>query len=156
MLSNCSAGEDSRESLGQQGDQTVNPKGNQPWILVGSTDAEAEAPILWPQDENRWLNGKDLDAGKDWRQEEKRVTGWVGWMASLMQRTWTWANSRWWRTRKPGMLQSMWLQSWTLTGDWIATLVMIAVKHVFQKFAARFIIFIFYCEMTLHILLSFF
>ena len=48
------------------------------------------------------------DAGKDWRQEEKGMTGWNGWMASLTQWTWVWTTSgRWWRTRKPGMLQSM-------------------------------------------------
>ena len=49
----------------------VNPKGNQLWIFTGRTDAEAEAPILWPPDAKNWLIGKDPDAGKDWRQEEK-------------------------------------------------------------------------------------
>ena len=49
----------------------VNPKGNQSWILIGGTDAEAEAPILWPPDEKSWCIIKDSDAGKDWRQEEK-------------------------------------------------------------------------------------
>ena len=52
----------------------VNPKGNQPWILIGRTDAEAEASILWPQFVKNWLIGKDPDAGKDWRQEEMRAT----------------------------------------------------------------------------------
>ena len=52
----------------------VNPKGNQPWIIIGRTDAEAEAPILWPLDAKSWLIGKDPDAGKDWGQEEKRMT----------------------------------------------------------------------------------
>ena len=53
----------------------VNPKGNQPWIFIGRTDAEAEAPILWPPDAKSQLIGKDPDAGKDWGQEEvKRVT----------------------------------------------------------------------------------
>ena len=51
----------------------VHPKGNQPWIFIGSTDVEAKAPILWPPDVKSWLIGKDLDAGKDWEQE-KRVT----------------------------------------------------------------------------------
>ena len=54
--------------------QPVNPKGNQPWIFVGRTDAEAEALILWPPDVKSWLIGKDPDAGKDWRQEEKGMT----------------------------------------------------------------------------------
>ena len=49
----------------------VNPKGNQLWIFIGRTDAEAEAPILWPPDATSWLTEKDPDAGKDWRQEEK-------------------------------------------------------------------------------------
>ena len=51
----------------------VNPKGNQPWIFIGMTDAEAEAPILWPLVKS-WLIGKDPDAGKDWGQEEKEET----------------------------------------------------------------------------------
>ena len=52
----------------------VNPKGNQPWIFIGRTDAEAEASILWPPDDRSQLIGKGLDAGKDWEQEEKRAT----------------------------------------------------------------------------------
>ena len=52
----------------------VNPKGNQPWIFIGRTDAEAEAPLLWPPDPKNWLIGKDPDAGTDWRQEEKGTT----------------------------------------------------------------------------------
>ena len=51
--------------------QLVNPKGNQSLIFIGGTDAEAETPILWPPDVKNWLIGKDPDAGKDWRQEEK-------------------------------------------------------------------------------------
>ena len=53
---------DSKES------QPVHPKGNQSWIFIGRTDAEAETPILWPPDGKNWLIGKDSDAGKDWRQ----------------------------------------------------------------------------------------
>ena len=49
-------------------------KGNQSWIVVGGTDAEAETPILWPPDAKNWLICKDPDAGKDWRQEEKGMT----------------------------------------------------------------------------------
>ena len=52
----------------------VNPKGNQFWIFIRGTDAEAETPILWPPDTKNWLTGKDPDAGKDWRQEEKGTT----------------------------------------------------------------------------------
>ena len=54
--------------------QPVHPKGNQFWIFIGSTDAEAETPGLWPTDVKNWLTGKDPDAGKDWRQEEKVMT----------------------------------------------------------------------------------
>ena len=51
----------------------VNPKGNQPWILTWKTDAKAEAIKLWPPDVKSWLIGKDPDAGKDWRQKEKKA-----------------------------------------------------------------------------------
>ena len=54
--------------------KSVNPKGNQSWIFIGRTDAEAETPILWPPDSKNWLIGKDPDAGKDWRPEEKGMT----------------------------------------------------------------------------------
>ena len=58
----------------------VDPKGNQSWIFIGKTDAEAETPILWPPDAKNWLIGKDPDAGKDWRQEkgmtEDELVGW--------------------------------------------------------------------------------
>ena len=95
--------------LGSKEIKPVNPKGNQLWIFIGRTDAETEAPILWPHDAKNWLIGRAPDAGKDWGQEEKGDNrGWDGWMASLIQWTWVWANSRgWWRTGKPGVLQSM-------------------------------------------------
>ena len=87
-----SAGEDSWESLGQQGDQT-NYKGNQLWILIGRTEAEAEAPILWPPDGKSQLIGKDLDAGKDRRQKEKRVAEDEMVTVSPTQLIWIWASS---------------------------------------------------------------
>ena len=59
--------------------QPVHPQGNQFWIFAGRTDAEAEALILWPSDLKYWLIGKDLDAGKDWRREEKGTTEMAGW-----------------------------------------------------------------------------
>ena len=61
----------------------VNPEGNQSWIFIGRTDAEAETPILWPPDAKNWLIGKDLDAGKDWRQKgmtEDEMVGWHHWL----------------------------------------------------------------------------
>ena len=54
--------------------QPVHPKGNQSWIFIGRTDAEAETPIIWPPYVKNWLIWKDPDAGKDWRQEEKGMT----------------------------------------------------------------------------------
>ena len=65
--------------------QPVNPKGNQSWIFIGRTDAEAETPILWPPDVKSWLIGKDPDAGKDWRQDEKGTAEdeMVGWYHRL-------------------------------------------------------------------------
>ena len=61
--------------------QPVNPKGNRPWIFIERTDAEAEAPVLWPPDAKSWLIRKDPDPGKDWRQEEKGMTEdeMIGW-----------------------------------------------------------------------------
>ena len=71
--------------LGCKEIQPVNPKRNQSWIYFGRTSAKAEAPILWPPDVKHWLIGKDPDAGKDWRQEEKGMTGdeMVGWHHQL-------------------------------------------------------------------------
>ena len=65
--------------------QPVYSKGNQSWILIGRTDAEAEASILWPCDAKNWLTRKDPDAGKDWWREEKGMTedevvGWHHWL----------------------------------------------------------------------------
>ena len=99
ILSNCGAGEDSWESSHESTAWRSNHsilkeiekkkkyiyKGNWPWISIRKTDAEAEAPILWPPDERSWLIGKDPDAGKDWRQEEKGMTedemvGWHHWL----------------------------------------------------------------------------
>jgi len=99
--------------------QAVNPKGNQPWIFIGKTDAEGEAPVLWPPDMKNWLIGKDPEAGKDWRPQEKVPTedetvGWHHWLDG-------WASSgSWWWTGKLVMLQSMGLQS--VRHDWVTEL----------------------------------
>ena len=71
--------------LDGKGIQPVHPKGDQSWIFVARTDAEAETPILWPPDAKKWLIGRDPDAGKDWRWEEKGTTeeemvGWHHWL----------------------------------------------------------------------------
>ena len=119
MLLNCGVGEDSWESLGLQGDPTSSPKGNQSWIFTGRTDAEAESPILWPPDAKIWLIGKDPNAGKDWRQEDKGTT--EDKMASPTQWTWVCVGSgSWWWTGKPGALQSMGSQK--VGHDWVTEL----------------------------------
>ena len=66
--------------------QPVHPKGDQSWVFIGRTDVEAETPILWPPDAKSWLIWKDIDAGKDWGQKEKRGTEdeMVGWQQYLM------------------------------------------------------------------------
>ena len=104
--------------------QPVPPKGNQSLIFIGRTDAEAEIPILCPPDAKNWLNGKDPDAGKDWRQEEKGTSrGWDGWMASPTWWTWVWGSRSWWWTAKPGMLRSMESQrvghTWATELNWL-------------------------------------
>ena len=64
--------------------KSLSPKGNQPWILIGRTDAEAETPILWPPNVKSWLTGKQADAGKNWSQEkgttEDEMVRWHHWL----------------------------------------------------------------------------
>ena len=60
-------------SLDSKEIKPVNPKGNEPWIFIGRTDTEAEAPIFWPPDVKNWLTEKDPDAGKDWGQEKRVI-----------------------------------------------------------------------------------
>ena len=74
ILSKCGVGEDSWESLGHQRVKLVSCKGNQPWMFIGRTEAEAKAPLLWPPDAKSQLIRKDPDAGKDWGQEEMGTT----------------------------------------------------------------------------------
>ena len=99
----------------------VHPKGNQSWIFIGKTDAQAEAPILWPPDVKNWLIGKHwfwegLKAGGEGEDKEGD-----GWMASPTQWTWVWVNSgSWWRTGRPGVLQSMGSQR--VEHDWVTEL----------------------------------
>ena len=84
--------------------KSVNPKGNQSWIFIGRTDAEAEAPILWPP--NHWKRPWCWERLKAGGEGDDR--GWGGWMVSLTQWTWVWGSSgRWWWIVKPGVLQSV-------------------------------------------------
>ena len=85
--------------------KSVNPKGNQPWIFFGRTDAEVEAPILWPPDVKSQLIGKDPDVGKDWGYEEKGATeDEMVWLHhELNGQEFEQAPGDRWRTGKPGM-----------------------------------------------------
>jgi len=104
----------------------VSPKWNQPWRFSGRTDAEA--PILWPPDAKNWLVGKDSGCWERLRARgEGSGRGWDGWMASLAQWTWIWANSeREWRTEEPGVLQSMGSQR-------VNTTERLSIAHVQEK-----------------------
>ena len=99
----------------------VHPTGNQSWIFIGRTDAEAKTPILWPPHAKTWLICKDPDAGRKKAGGEGDDRGWDSWMTSLTQWTWVWVNSGscWWIGR-PVVLQSMGLQRvghWGLLSD---------------------------------------
>ena len=104
--------------------QPVHPKGNQSWIFIGRTDVEAETPILWPPDQKNWLLGKDPDAGKDWRWEEKGMTEdeIVGWHHGLYGHEFEYAprvddGREAWRAVVHGVAKSWtWLSDWT---DWL-------------------------------------
>ena len=107
----------------------VNPKRNQPWIILGKTDAEAKTPntlATWCEEltlwKRPWCWGR-LKAGGE--GDDK---GWDGWMASLTQWTWVWASSgNWWWTRKPGVLEFMGSQSLTRLSNWTEQ------NHVLKK-----------------------
>ena len=107
----------------------VNPKGNQPWIFIERTDAEAESPVIWPPGTKSQLIWKDPDAGKDWRQEERWMTEdkMVGWHHWLDGNEFEQAPGAGDGTGNPGVLRSMGSQrvghnwatnlNWTNEGD---------------------------------------
>ena len=119
----------------------VHPKGNQSWIFIGRTDAEAETLILWPPDRKSWLIWKDPDPGKDWRGEEKGTTedeivGCHHW--------WTWVSvnsGSWWWTGRPGMLQVHGItNSWTQMSDWTELMIIYSYGIWWQAFIFRIIL----------------
>ena len=108
--------------------QPVHPKGDQSWVFIGRTDAEAEAAILSPDWKN-WLIRKHSDSEKDWRQEEKGMTKeeMVGWHHQLDGCGFGWTSSWWW-TGRPGVLRFMGLQrvglNWVIELNWMLKSVM--------------------------------
>ena len=100
--------------------QPVHPEGNQSQIFIGRTDAEAETPIVWPPDVKNPLIGKYLNAGKDWRWEEKGTTDdeMVGWHHWPDGHVWV-GSGRWWLTGKLGGAAVCGVtKSWTRLSDW--------------------------------------
>ena len=105
--------------------QPVHPKGDQSWVFIGRTDTEAETPILWPPHVKSWLIGKDPDAGKDWRWEEKgtKQDEMVGWHHRLNGPEALVMDKESWHAVVHGVAKSRtWLSNWTElnweSGDW--------------------------------------
>ena len=138
MLSNCVLEKTLESPLDSKEIKPVNPKGNQPRIFIGRTDAEAETPILatWCEElthlKRPWF-WERLKAGG-----EGDDRGWDGWMASQTQWTWVWVNSRsWWWKGRPGILQSMGSQrvghDWATELNWkdFHVLIYFATSHMY-------------------------
>ena len=120
MLLNCGVLEKTLESpLDCKEIQPDHPKGDQSWVFIGRTDAEAETPIFWPPDAKSWLTGKDPDAGRDWGQEEKGMTEdeMSGWHHQLDGHEWV-NSGRWWWTGRPAVLRFMGSQRVRYDSDW--------------------------------------
>ena len=120
MLLNCGLEKTLESPLDRKEIKPVSPKGNQPWIFTERTDAEAEAPVLWPLNVKNWLTGKDPDAGKDWGQKEKGTTEdeRAGWHhhsmdVSLSKLHATVKANRAWHTAVHGVAKS-----WTQLSNW--------------------------------------
>ena len=107
------------ESLGLQETKPVNPKGNQSWIFMGRTDAEAEASILWPPDAKNWLIVKTMMLRKNEgrKTREWQRMRWSDGITDSMDMSWA-SSERWWRIGKPGVLLSMGSQKLDMT-EWL-------------------------------------
>ena len=109
-------------SLACKETQPLNPKGNQLWIFTRKTDAKVEAPILWPLDAKSWLFGKDPDAGKDWRQKEKKAMR-MRWLDSIIinghELQQTPGESEGWQATCAAVLGVT--KSWTWLSKWTTT-----------------------------------
>ena len=122
MLSNYGVEKTLESPLDCREIKPVNPKGDQSWVFIGRTDAEAETPVLWPPHAKSWLIGKDPDAGKDWRQEESGEGNgtplqYFAWKIPWME--------------KPGGLQSM--GSLRVGHDWATSLSLFTIMHWRRK-----------------------
>ena len=118
MLLNCGVGEDSESPLDCKEIKPDNPQGNQSWIFIGRTDAEAETSILWPPDAKNWLIGEDPDAETDWRWEGKRTTedGMIGWHHQLNEHEFEQAPGV--GDGQGALACCMGWKSWTRLSDW--------------------------------------
>ena len=101
--------------------QPVHSKGDQSWVFIGRTDAEAETPVLWPPHAKSWTHWKRPWCCERLKAGEEDDRGWDGWMASVTWWTWVWVNSgSWWWTGRPGVLRFMGSQR--VGHDWVTEL----------------------------------
>ena len=121
MLLNCGVGEHTWESLDCNEIQPVHPKGDQSWVFIGRTDAEAKTPILWSPHKKSWLIGKDPDAGRDWGRRRKGLQRmrWMDGITESMGMSWV-SSGSWWWTERPGVLWFMGSQR--VGHDWVTEL----------------------------------